>query len=1111
MTEQSPAEAIFFAALEKRTDQERAAYLDAACGEDRNLRERVERLLAAHPQIGSFLESHPQAKERPAETSAYSGPSEGVGATIAGKYKLLESLGEGGMGTVFMAQQTAPVKRLVALKLIKLGMDSRQVLARFEAERRALALMDHPNIAKVLDAGTTESGRPFFVMELVKGVPITRFCDERQLSLRERLELFIPVCHAIQHAHQKGVIHRDIKPTNVLVALYDDRPVPKVIDFGVAKAAGSQLTDLSLVTGFGAIVGTLEYMSPEQAQLNQLDIDTRSDVYALGVLLYELLTGTTPIDRKRLGRDALLEVLRVIREEEPPPPSTRLSTSQALASIAATRKTEPAKLARLMRGELDWIVMKCLEKERSRRYETANGLSRDLEHYLHDEVVEARPPSASYRLRKFVRKHRMGLAAAASFAALLIAAVVVSGWLALRRMRAEAIAQEMWQQAEASANDARANANAWLKVSEQHLEAVIDAEIRGLGLKVDLDLAELRTDPRIGLLRLAHPLKATFKARNYGPNFQGEMTATIHSDHPPLLELRQFVTAAVLATGQNYAPLLRPITHDGLPIRSSFLSAKRGRLLTRGADKTARLWDTFTGRQIAILRQVDETVLEAGLSPDGATAFTHGSDGVIRLWETKDGAFRVATEPRPERIKLKIHGSFDPFAEEASWFSPTNLVVTHLSDDRLLTECTELEIWQTKKKTGNSKTDTGPVELWNTTTGRLVARLDTPGHLDKFHFIGKRWITTVRGNTAQVFSAEDGRLRTRLAHPTEETVAMVDASPTGRRLITLSGKMKLSVIDIPTRWDSLSVREWDVETGQVQAVTSLPSNALPFAYEDFFGTRILRVPVNALPFAFRYWMEDAPGGGGSVVAWGWDAGWFIYRLGHNEPIAKFPGAAIEPDSLARAGNLVHGGNGWVSDVRTWQRFLPPPGRKFHPDLARFAPDGRFVAAAINSNPVLIDTQTDKALQTQYDWHSVPAQGIIAVQHADHLATIRLLPPVSKLDLPPDLLELWAQVAVRGELDGEGRFIKWDEATWEKKRQELAAKPAPYPDFPFPGHVAADRLHWLRQEYLAAREADKPRLAKQLLARAEAAGDRAEAVRWRALVAPKPAAPKPKEP
>ena len=386
------------------------------------------RFLRAYGQSGGPLDKLAAAL---ATTEMAEPIGERVGDVIAGKYKLLEALGEGGMGAVFMAQQTQPVKRVVALKLIKLGMDSKQVLARFEAERQALALMDHPNIAKVLDAGTTDSGRPFFVMELVKGVPITRFCDERQLSPRQRLELFIPVCQAIQHAHQKGIIHRDIKPTNVLVALYDDRPVPKVIDFGVAKATGLQLTDASLMTGFGAIVGTPEYMSPEQAQLNQLDIDTRSDVYALGVLLYELLTGTTPIDRKRLGQGALFEVLRIIREEEPPRPSTRLSTSDALASIAATRATEPAKLAKLMRGELDWIVMKCLEKDRSRRYETANGLAHDLERYLADEPVEACPPSSTYRLRKLAGKYKKALATAAAFVVLLVAGVVTSTLLAV--------------------------------------------------------------------------------------------------------------------------------------------------------------------------------------------------------------------------------------------------------------------------------------------------------------------------------------------------------------------------------------------------------------------------------------------------------------------------------------------------------------------------------------------------------------------------------------------------------------------------------------------------------------------------------------------------------
>jgi tetratricopeptide (TPR) repeat protein/tRNA A-37 threonylcarbamoyl transferase component Bud32 len=395
-------EALFAAALEKPTAAEREAFLDEACGSDEALRQWLGRLLAGHERPHGILECGPTAA-----TTDVSPPPPPLAAdhVFAGRFKLLRKLGAGGMGEVWVADQTQGVQRRVALKVVRAGFDSARLLARFDHERQALAQMDHPNIAKVLDAGVTD-GQPYFVMELIEGVPLTEYCDVARLSPRERLELFLPVCHAVQHAHQKGIIHRDLKPSNILVARYDGTPVPKVIDFGVAKATGPRLTEQTVHTEVGVLVGTLEYMSPEQAELNNLDIDTRSDIYALGVVLYELLTGSAPFTRRELQASPFTEMLRTIKEVDPPKPSTKLSGAPTLPDVAAARRTEPKRLTALLHGELDWIVMKCLEKDRTRRYDTADGLALDLRRYLAEEPVLAGPPSAGYRLRKFLRRNR---------------------------------------------------------------------------------------------------------------------------------------------------------------------------------------------------------------------------------------------------------------------------------------------------------------------------------------------------------------------------------------------------------------------------------------------------------------------------------------------------------------------------------------------------------------------------------------------------------------------------------------------------------------------------------------------------------------------------------
>ena len=438
MMPEAQREAALFQAAIQLTGNARASFLENACTGDPALRQRLEALLAADEQAEGVLAEPAPTGKGTIRIELAEMPDETIGQKI-GRYKILEKVGEGGCGVVYVAEQTEPVRRRVALKVIKLGMDTRQVVARFEAERQALAMMDHPNIAKVLDAGSTEQGRPYFIMELVRGIRITDYCDQNKLSTNERLDLFVKICQAIQHAHQKGIIHRDIKPSNILVTMHDGVPVPKVIDFGIAKATDGKLTDATVYTQLHQFIGTPAYMSPEQAEMSGLDIDTRSDIYSLGVLLYELLTGRTPFDAQELMSQGIDAMRKTIREQDPVRPSTKLATLQGdeLTTTAKRRSVDSSRLASLLRGDLDWIVMKCLEKDRTRRYETANGLASDLKRHLSNETVMARPPSSAYRLQKLVRRNKLVCAAGVSVAAALVLGIIVSAAQAIRATRAK--------------------------------------------------------------------------------------------------------------------------------------------------------------------------------------------------------------------------------------------------------------------------------------------------------------------------------------------------------------------------------------------------------------------------------------------------------------------------------------------------------------------------------------------------------------------------------------------------------------------------------------------------------------------------------------------------
>jgi eukaryotic-like serine/threonine-protein kinase len=642
---------IFIEAVEIDDPAARSSYLDKVCGQDLDLKRRVGELLVLDHLAGDFLESPPSASIVAFQPAFPEGPG-----TDIGPYTLLESIGEGGMGTVFMAEQARPVHRKVALKVIKPGMDSKQVVARFESERQALAMMDHPNIAKVFDAGATDSGRPYFVMELIRGIPITDYCDKACLSVPERLELFVLVCLAVQHAHQKGIIHRDLKPSNVLVTLIDGAAVPKVIDFGVAKATSGQLTDKSLFTGFAQLIGTPLYMSPEQADLSGVDVDTRSDIYALGVLLYELLTGTTPIDRDTLCKAAYDEIRRIIREQEPPTPSTRLGTlGETLAAVSANRHAESRKLCHSVRGDLDWIVMKSLEKDRRRRYETANDFAADVMRHLTDRPVEACPPSAWYRFKKYARRNRPALTTATMIALALVGGTVVSAWQAIRATTAQrgtvaALVQAQANYEEAEAQRRRAEglqAGAESLLSRSLIRTGVHRLEEGTALGLfDLIDAHAAAEHDAGLRAASSGLWAAW----FGP-LEGALAMVLEGGgavafSPDGSRLAVASRESVqLWEAHSWRRLGPPLPHRSGTIVQTVAFSPDGALLATATDRGGvRLWEVSTGRARGgpLREDVSNPSITAGqrrvaFSPDG-TLLTAGSlDKIVQVWEVATG------------------------------------------------------------------------------------------------------------------------------------------------------------------------------------------------------------------------------------------------------------------------------------------------------------------------------------------------------------------------------------------------------------------------------------------------------------------------------------------
>jgi WD40 repeat protein/serine/threonine protein kinase len=953
---------IFTAALAKEDPAERAAFLDQACGDDASLRRQMESLLADHQQLGSFMDVQSRA-EKTVEASHV--PAERTGAQI-GPYKLLQQIGEGGMGVVYMAEQSEPVQRRVAIKIIKPGMDSRQVIARFEAEKQALALMDHANIARVLDAGTTEHGRPYFVMELVHGVPITKYSDDNRLTPRQRLELFVPVCQAIQHAHQKGIIHRDIKPSNVMVTLYDGKPVPKVIDFGVAKATEQRLTEQTLFTQYGTMVGTLEYMSPEQAEMSALGVDTRSDIYSLGVLLYELLTGSTPLTRQQMREAAYGEILRLIKEEEPPKPSTRLSESgESLASISALRHTEPAKLSKLLRGELDWIVMKTLEKDRNRRYETAASLASDVQRYLGNEAVLACPPSGWYRFRKFARRNTAALATACAvgLAVLLaVAALATSTVMIAKALGAETIAKE----------DLRHDSY-FHRIALAHRELSVN-NLRGALELLNKCPEDLRDWEWHYLVRLCHvdPLviSNTGGGNRIGINSisfgaDGERLASAGGDGT--IKILNSRTGEVIRTLEAHSGSVSCVVFhpDGQHVASVGVD---------GQAKIVKVWN-LTTREMVFSAPCDSvhafgTAYAAAFNPHDGRQLAVGDAGDVKLWDWRNGQL-LQTFRGEEKHRLSVAFSRDGrHLATGSWGGSMKLWDAQGKSEplRAFPETSHHPVVALAFNKEGDRLATANfgrrVEVWDTTTGGLIHTLPHSGTVlgVAFSSDGRRLASTGEDKTVRIWDTTTGR-EVLVLRGHKGLCDCVTFSPDGQRLATASADGTIRI------WNATPLEPHETQQSLIDK-----------QHRD------------------EVWSVAVSPDGREVVSAGWSMPAAVWSTRTGQGNIEFSGhreivfcVTWQPDGKRVASA---GGNGDLFSVKVWdprtgREDFALPALRGEPEFfaVAFSPNGQYLVTGRTSGAVQVwDARTGHPVGT-LGRHQRMVRGVVFSPDGEHLASI----------------------------------------------------------------------------------------------------------------------------